>query len=143
MKRIALTIFILFLINFNALANNLQIKREEAVKQYLMALNNKDINKISALFVNDGYVVSTSKGKINASKFFSEFLSELKSSKVEIFNLYKDPNDPNHYAARFHFSWLEKNGETGSGNYMDDFSFANNTNKLVTVFMFENKSTNK
>lgn len=124
----------------NKRSYSIEKQRLETINQYLNALKNKDIKTMNSLFSSNGVVISTSKGKIEASQFFSGFLTELKSASIKPFNIYKDINDDDHYAAKFYFSWTEKMGETAGGNYMDDFTFAKNSNKLLQVYMFENKS---
>jgi hypothetical protein len=116
-------------------------ERLETITLYLNSLQSLDAKTMNSLFDENGMVISTSKGKVEPRKFFNGFFSELKSANLKTSNVYKEIKDDDHYAARFHFSWVEKSGEAGGGNYMDDFTFAKNSNKLLQVFMFENKNS--
>jgi hypothetical protein len=135
-----LTISVASLANQSDKTSTLQKARLETINQYLNALKNADAKTINSLFVPSGIVISTSKGKVEPSKFFSGFFNDLKSAAVETSNIYKEINNNDHYAARFHFSWVEKSGGIGGGYYMDDFTFMKNSTKLLQVFMFENKN---
>lgn len=114
-------------------------ERLVTVENYLDSLEHLDSRKINSLFSVQAEVFSTSKGKVKPGPFFSGFFSELKSAKVKTYCIYKGLHDNRRYSARFNFSWIEKSGNTESGEYMDDFVFEENSSKLVKLVMFENK----
>jgi hypothetical protein len=116
----------------------LQTAREEVTKKYVLDLQHADYKDIIQLFANDGYVISTSRGKMNAKEFFYSFLPEIVSAKTDLHQIYQKTADDNVMAARFHFEYKMKNGETGSGEYVDEFTFADHSTKLKSVYMFEN-----
>jgi hypothetical protein len=118
--------------------NSLEKDHLQAVQAYLKNLNDKDAKAIINLFESNGSVISTSKGKVKAAQFFNHFLPELSQSEVKIKQIYQSISDSNRMGAKFHFAYTMKNGERGEGEYMDDFLFRNNSDKLVQVEMFEN-----
>ena len=97
-----------------------------------------DAEGISALFEEGGTVISTSRGNVNANDFFHGFLPEIESASTEFHQSFINNVDNNSYAARFHFKFKLKDGETGEGEYIDEFEFSNNSAKLISVYMFEN-----
>lgn len=115
-----------------------QAEREQILHQYVMDLQAANYRDISQLFTQNGVVISTSRGRMNAKDFFYAFLPEIKSAKTEFHQSFVSNTDPNHYSARFHFTFTLKDGEKGDGEYIDEFVFENNSNKLSEVYMFEN-----
>jgi hypothetical protein len=131
--------FLLILaISTPAWASSLIEEREQVIHQYVTDLQQADYQNISNLFIDGGTVISTSKGPINAKDFFYGFLPEIESAQTELHQALISGTDYNRLAARFKFSFQLKNGETSTGEYVDEFLFANNSTKLVQVAMFEN-----
>lgn len=122
-------------------SNEKTLKREriETINAYLQSLASVDSKKINLLFEPNATIISTSKGVINAKMFFNGFLPELTSAGVKNIYIYKAIDDENHFGARFNFSWVEKDGSSDGGIFMDDFIFINGSKKLGKVIMFENK----
>lgn len=123
-------------------SSNLNADREQVIRQYITDLEKADYQGISALFNKEGTVVSTSRGNVNAKDFFYSFLPNIKSASTEFHQAFISNTDNNRYAARFHFIFKLKDGETGDGEYIDEFLFSNNSTKLVSVYMFENLNFN-
>ncbi len=123
-------------------SSELNVEREQVIRQYITALERADYQGISALFGKEGTVVSTSRGSVNAKDFFYVFLPNIESATTEFHHAFISNVDNNRYAARFHFSFKLKDGETGDGEYIDEFLFSNNSTKLVSVYMFENLKFN-
>lgn len=119
-------------------ADKLMEARLQTVRQYFWNIENKNVEGMSQLFVRNGTVVSTSKGKLPAKEFFAGFLPALNYAKATPSLSYIATNSNEHFAAQFHLNYKLKDGEEGGGTYMDDFLFAKNSNKLVSVAMFEN-----
>ena len=117
---------------------SLQQDREQVIKQYIRDLQQADYKDISQLFDSNGTVVSTSRGQINAKEFFYSFLPEITSASTEQHQSFISSDDSNHYASRFHFKFKLKDGETGEGEYTDEFVFVSDSIKLSAVYMFEN-----
>lgn len=113
-------------------------EREKIIHQYILDLGKADHQGISALFEENGKVVSTSRGIVNAKDFFSTFLPNIESATTEFHEVFVSKLDNDHYAARFHFNFKLKDGETGNGEYVDEFLFNKNSTKLSRVYMFEN-----
>ncbi len=116
----------------------LRQQREQVIVRYVLDLQQANYQDISQLFVKDGIVVSTSRGEVKAQPFFYSFLSNVTLAKTELHQVFSSYLENHRYAARFHFSFKLKDGETGNGEYMDEFVFKDASIKLATVYMFEN-----
>lgn len=114
----------------------LQTARQNTINTYVMNLQQADNKAMMELFEKNGYVISTSRGKVDAKEFFDGFLPEITSARTEIHQVFTAGNDK--MAARFHFTFKMKNGEAGDGEYVDEFTFMPGTDKLESAFMFEN-----
>ena len=121
----------------NGAAAELVSAREQVVTQYIQALANHDAAAISQLFSNDGSVISTSKGKVAARKFFNDFLPIISAAHTEVHNLFASSYVNGVVAARFHFDYTI-DGVTDEGEYIDEFIFNPDSTQLKAVYMFEN-----
>ena len=117
-------------------------EREQVVYQYIVDLAQADYEGIAQLFDEGGIVISTSRGQANAKEFFYSFLPQVETATTEIHQTFTSKEDPNRFAARFHLVYHLKNGDLGDGEYVDEFIFAENSNKLAAVYMFENLKFN-
>ena len=122
--------------------SELQAQREHIMHQYILDLEKANSENIISLFEENGTVVSTSRGPMNASEFFLAFLPSIESATTEVHQTFMNPTDPNRFAARFHFAFVLKDGETGDGEYVDEFVFSERSSKLSQVAMFENLKFN-
>lgn len=142
-NRVVLGLTLLILQSEFAMANtDLNTERMNVVKQYVMDLQNANYQDISQLFEKDGYVISTSRGQMNAKDFFYAFLPFVSSANTEIHQTFISDANSNVLGARFHFTFNMKDGEKGEGEYMDEFTFSNDSTKLTSVYMFENLKFN-
>jgi len=122
--------------------SELQAQREHVMHQYITDLGKADAEHISSLFVEGGEVISTSRGQVDARAFFSAFLPEIASAETAYHQTFNSQEDKDHYAARFHFNFMLKDGETGDGEYVDEFVFKPGSALLTNVYMFENLKFN-
>jgi hypothetical protein len=120
--------------------DNISLNQERArvVKQYINDLKNADYHDIVTLFEKDGFVVTNSRGKVDAKDFFYSFLPEIKTADATLEKFFIGSDDDNVVAARFHFAFTLKDGEKGDGEYVDEFTFSPNSAKLKAAYMFEN-----
>lgn len=118
--------------------DNQQIARQQTIKAYLRALQQHDKKSMLKLFGRNGRVVSTSRGRTSAEKLFTAFLPSVRSARVNLHQTYMSLDDHNRYGARFHFTWKALDGSAGGGEYVDEFIFEKNSDRLKTVYMFEN-----
>jgi hypothetical protein len=116
----------------------LQEKRELAIKQYVLDLQTANYKDINNLFEKNGIVVSTSKGRVGAKEFFYAFLPNIVKGNSELHQMYVSQSEVNRMVARFHFGFTLKDGESENGEYVDEFIFSDNSDKLAGVYMFEN-----
>lgn len=122
--------------------SDLQANREHIMHQYILDLAKANSEDIISLFEENGTVISTSRGLMSAHDFFLAFLPSIASATTEVHQTFVNPTDTNRIAARFHFNFVLKDGETGDGEYVDEFVFAKNSSKLSQVAMFENLKFN-
>lgn len=139
--------FVGLMTSFTAVASNipsptLNEARIEIVNRYVDDLASANINDIVSLFDANGKVVSTSKRSMNAKEFFYAFLPEIKEATTVINQTFLGVTDNNRLAVRFHFTFKLKDGETGEGEYIDEFVFKENSTQLSEVIMFENNKYN-
>lgn len=124
-------------------SNALPIERNKVIDQYINDLKKADYKDIVQLFEKNGVVVSTSRGRVNAKDFFYSFLQDIETASSELHQLFIGETNDNHFTARFHFTYKMKDGETGDGEYIDEFVFSGHSKKLSAVYMFENLKFNK
>lgn len=118
--------------------SNLSKQRNDVIHRYVEDLQKADVADISSLFVANGFVISTSRGEVNAHDFFSAFLPNITNASTQLHQLFQSKDDLDRMAARFHFSFTMTDGESGEGEYVDEFVFAANSDQLQAVYMFEN-----
>ena len=122
----------------NSTSTDLQAKREQVIRNYIIDLAKADYQGISSLFAENGTVISTSQGNVNAKDFFYSFLPNIEQANTELHQTFMSQDNENRYAARFHFDFKLSDGEVGDGEYVDEFIFSNNSTNLMSVYMFEN-----
>ncbi len=103
---------------------SLQEAQKQVAKRYIIDLQKGDYKDITQLFAQDGFVVSTSKGKVNAKDFFYSFLPNIVRAKTELNQTFISDKEPNRISARFHFTFKLNDGEEGGGEYIDEFVFS-------------------
>lgn len=113
-------------------------EREQVVQQYIQYLGKADYQDIASLFSEDGIVVSTSRGRVDARQFFNNFFPQIESSETKYHQGFISLDDANRYAGRFHLRYQLKDGERGEGEYVDEFIFVEHSAVLKAVYMFEN-----
>ena len=62
----------------------LDSQRKQAMTEYVLDLGKADADGITALFVEGGTVISTSKGEVGANDFFHAFLPEIAYANTEV-----------------------------------------------------------
>jgi len=95
-----------------------EIKR--VIKSYLRALENKNYNLIINLFTADGVVESPLYGVVKAVKFYRDLFNDTKSSKITLYQIFKDGNVGSAY---FRYDWELKDGSKFSFECVDIFYF--------------------
>src|SRR3989344_5091013 len=107
---------------------------KKQIQRYLNNLQTGNADDMANLFMPNGYVYSTTKGKMNAITFFNAFLPQIKTAQVTIRNIYKqDGGYGSWYAASFHYTYIMKDGEQGGGDYTDEFRFHIGSDRLDGV----------
>ncbi|WP_367606162.1 hypothetical protein [Legionella sp. W05-934-2] len=117
---------------------SLDEKRQAVVAKYVNNLAQADLEGMQAIFSGDATVVSTSAGEKNALSFFAGFFPLIQSAHTQLHQRFVSVTDTNRLAARFHLDYQLYDGETGNGEYVDEFVFYDNSEQLKAVYMFEN-----
>jgi hypothetical protein len=142
-----------------AVPNNpptLNSAQTKVIQNYVAALANHDAVAISQLFTSGGYVVSMSKGRVDARKFFGEFLPNIATAHSELHGYFRELNQTScgvnlkiesgchpRLAAQFHFDYTMKDDpQPQSGEFVDIFEFEPSSNLLQAVYMFGNDKFN-
>tara|TARA_A100001015_G_C14806278_1_gene639035 strand:+ start:145 stop:585 length:441 start_codon:yes stop_codon:yes gene_type:complete len=112
-------------------------KQMATVVGYGKALETHDAAMMERLFKDNGVVVSTSKGKVNAKSFFRDFLPYVVSAKLTFENFYQTTESKNSYSASFDLDMTLESGEKIHSHFIDEFHFKNNETKLSKVVMYE------
>ncbi|OGT37815.1 MAG: hypothetical protein A3F11_10565 [Gammaproteobacteria bacterium RIFCSPHIGHO2_12_FULL_37_14] len=123
-------------------SSDLIAEREQVIHQYVLDLGKADYQDITSLFEKGGTVISTSRGNVDAKEFFYSFLPDVQSATTKFNQEFISRTDKDRYTARFHFTFKLKDGETGDGEYVDEFLFGSKSAKLTSVYMFENLKFN-
>lgn len=135
MKIQKLLIFLFVFLSLPAFANDLTKEREQVAREYIQNLADKNYKAILQLFEKNAYVVSTSRGRVDAKEFFYGFLPNVVEAHAQANEIFSNVDN---LTTRFHFDFKMKDGEVGGGEYIDEFVFTPNSTKLAAVFMFEN-----
>ncbi|WP_342221896.1 hypothetical protein [Candidatus Fukatsuia endosymbiont of Tuberolachnus salignus] len=143
MSYLAIVLFALTNTAFATTSEELAQQREKVVKKYVNGLGAAKYQEITTIFTKESVVFSTGKGKFNAQEFFKDFLPKVRSASTEFKQYFINTQDADRVAARFYlaFTLKEGNGEKHEGEYMDEFVFEKNSDKLLAVYMFENLKT--
>jgi len=138
MKQVFFITMIALLFTNTAFSQTLHTARLAVIASYVDDLQHADYKHIATLFDKNGYVISTSKGKVNAKEFFYNFLPNVTHASTVLKHRFHDGNSKVRYAARFHLAYQLKDGDSGEGEYMDEFVFGEDSALLDSVAMFEN-----
>ncbi|WP_339057985.1 hypothetical protein [Candidatus Regiella endosymbiont of Tuberolachnus salignus] len=143
MSYLAIVLFALTNTAFATTSEELAQQRQQVVKKYVNDLGAAKYQEINSLFTKESVVFSTSKGKFNAQEFFEGFLPKVRSASTELKQYFINTEDPDRVAARFYLALTLKDGDgkKHEGDYMDEFVFEKNSDKLLAVYMFENLKT--
>ena len=132
---LGLMISVLATLGYAGEQDKLERERKATCVRYLVDLQKADYKEIVELFDKNGYVISTSKGHMNAKDFFYSFLPNIRTAKTELHETFVGSGK---YAVRFSFDFEMKDGEKGHGEYIDEFIFVPDMAKIMSVSMFEN-----
>ena len=97
-------------------------------RKYIEFLEKGDLNGINRLFHKDGMVESPLYGKMRASEFYKELMSDTTKSQLEIKGIYETP-ESNSIALFFNYKWTMKNNEIADFDVVDIIDF-NNTSEI-------------
>lgn len=139
-KAILASLVVLSIHYTQAHADNLPLgeKRQAVVAKYIDNLAKADLEGMQAIFSSEATIVSTSAGEKNALEFFAGFFPLINTAHTHLNQRFISVTDTNRYGARFHLDYQLHDGESGNGEYVDEFVFYDNSAQLKAVYMFEN-----
>ena len=106
---------------------------EKALKNYLTALENRDIDRIVSLFEPDGWVSSPLLGKMPAPEFFPKVMAASSDSKLTIHDILVSSKGRPRAVAYFLYEWGLKDGTQVSFECADVFTFNPDTGKIASM----------
>ena len=98
------------------------MNNKTAARKYIEFLEKGDLNGINRLFAKDGTVESPLYGKMRASEFYKELMSDTTKSELEIKGIYEAP-ESNSIALFFNYKWTMKNDELADFDVVDIIDF--------------------
>ena len=104
------------------------MNNKKVVIKYIEFLEQGDLKGIIDLFAKDGIVESPLYGKMRASEFYIELMSDTTKSQLEIKGIYEAP-ESNSIALFFNYKWTMKNNEIADFDVVDIIDF-NNTSEI-------------
>ena len=107
------------------------MNNKKVVIKYIEFLEQGDLKGIIDLFAKDGIVESPLYGKMRASEFYIELMSDTTKSQLEIKGIYEAP-ESNSIALFFNYKWTMKNNEIADFDVVDIIDF-NNSAKIKNL----------
>jgi hypothetical protein len=103
---------------------------EHVIRTYLSYLEEGDSGKILHLFTRDAVVVSPLYGKIRASDFFPELLTDTLESKITLEDISRSSSAKYRFAAHFIYDWKLRDGRNVTFLCTDVFDFDESSGKI-------------
>lgn len=111
------------------------MNNKKVVIKYIEFLEKGDLNGINGLFDKDGMVESPIYGKMRASEFYKELMTDTTKSELELKGIYEAP-ESNSIALFFNYKWTMKNNEIADFDVVDIIDFNNSAkiNNLKIIY---------
>ncbi len=111
------------------------MSKNEIAKKYLEYLEGGDIEKIIALFSENGIVESPIYGTKKADEFYRELNQDTSSSELHLKGIFEQ-NDLNNFAIYFSYKWTLKNKDKVDFDVVDiiELDAKNKIKKLKIIY---------
>jgi hypothetical protein len=96
---------------------------QQAILQYLEALQAGDHNRIIALFSPQALIHSPLYGHASAQDFYKNLLSDTQASQIILRNMFASLDAPAIFSALFRYEWILKDGSEVTFDCVDIFVF--------------------
>ncbi len=106
---------------------------QKALKEYLAALEDGDLNRIVALFEKDGWVLSPLLGRMSAHEFFPKVVDASSDTKLTVHDILVSSKGRPRAVAYFQYEWWLKDGTKVTFDCADVFTFNQQTGKIVSM----------
>ncbi|WP_092851674.1 nuclear transport factor 2 family protein [Algibacter pectinivorans] len=109
--------------------------KQDIAKQYIMHLENGNIEQVVALFNQNGMVDSPLYGIKKADEFYRELNSDTSNSELSLKGIFEE-NSSNNLALYFTYKWTLKNDKKVEFDVVDiiEFDNQNKINKLKIIY---------
>lgn len=104
---------------------------ETIIQSYFHNLEQRDYQKLIALFAEEAVVVSPLYGNKRATDFYKELFLDTSKSKITMKNIFTRSQQSNIAAAHFLYEWTMKDNKVTSFECIDIFEFVMNDNEKI------------
>ena len=105
----------------------------EAVREYLVALEGGDVERIVSLFEPNGWVLSPFLGRMTAREFFPKVVDASSGTKLTVHDILISAEDQPRAVGYFLYDWWLKDGSKVSFECADVFTFNPETGKISSL----------
>ena len=106
---------------------------QKALKEYLAALEDGDLNRIVALFEADGWVLSPLLGRMSAQEFFPKVVAASSDTKLTVHDILVSSKGRPRAVAYFQYEWWLTDGTKVTFDCADVFTFNRETGKIASM----------
>jgi ketosteroid isomerase-like protein len=108
---------------------------QQAVRNYLHALEAGDADKAAALFVPSGWVQSPFLGRLPVRDFVKKVASSSGDSKLTVHDVLVSAEGHLRAVGYYHYDWSLKDGSRVAFDCADVFNFDANTGRIASVVL--------
>ena len=118
---------------------SLQDERINVMKKYVKLLGEGDYHAIPKLFVEKGYVVSSTGAVDESHHFYKTLLTKtISMPQSKFINIFVGKMNENMMASYFDYSWENIHGNRVAAKFLDLFIFEDKSSKIKRIFIFSN-----
>ena len=108
---------------------------QQAVRNYLHALEAGDADKAAALFVPSGWVESPFLGRLPVRDFIKKVASSSGDSRLTVHDVLVSAEGHLRAVGYYHYDWSLKDGSRVAFDCADVFNFDANTGRIASVVL--------
>jgi ketosteroid isomerase-like protein len=114
---------------------SLNTRMRQVVREYLVALEAGDVERLVALFAPDGCVVSPFLGRVAARTFFPKVAEASTGARLAVHDVLASVEGNPRAAAYFRYDWWLKDGSLVSFDCADVFDFDPETGAIRSLII--------
>ena len=108
---------------------------QQAVRNYLRALEAGDADKAASLFIVDGWVQSPFLGRLPVRDFVRKVTSASSQSKLTVHDVLVSAEGHLRAVGYYHYDWTLKDGSRVSFDCADVFNFDAETGRIASIVL--------